>query len=392
MDQNKKYDIAMIGGGLESFMGSIHLKAIEKAGNVQLVTGTFGSTRKTTFDCQEPYGLADRKIYGAYREFFRAQARLPKEQKVLFVTTPLPNTMHYPVAMSAMDAGVPVLGEKPFTCNIDEAANLVRKSRAMGVPYRVAMVYPAYSMLGKACELIKNGRIGIMRRVIISMQLGWMAPRLENRGNRQALWRTDARKNGASGVVHDLCSNCQFVMEYVTGLRITEVCAGGHPCVPGRLIPDDAVVMARTDKGLPAVFLLSQVATGHREGLVLEVLGDKGAIRWWESSSNELVVIGNDGEREVYKDENAASGALGGVDTPFGGSDAYIEALARVYRDYAEFLVGGAKDAGDRVMGMTPEEGLRSIAVIDAVSKSMLPPREGEPPVPKWIPVVVPKV
>ena len=125
---------------------------------------------------------------------------------------------------------------------------------------------------------------------------------------------------------------------------------------------------------------------------MLEVLGDKGAIRWWEGSSNELVVISNDGKREVYKDENAAPGALGGVDTPFGGSDAYIEALARVYHDYAEFLAGGAKDAGDRVMGMTPEEGLRSIAVIDAVSKSMLPPREGEPPVPKWIPVVVPKV
>ena len=140
------------------------------------------------------------------------------------------------------------------------------------------------------------------------------------------------------------------------------------------------------------MFLLSQVATGHREGLVLEVLGDKGAIRWWESTSNELVVLGNDGEKELYKDENAAPGALGGVDTPFGGSDAYVEALARVYREYAEFRAGGAKESGDRVRGMTPEDGLRSMAVIDAVSKSMLPPREGEPPVPKWIPVVVPKV
>lgn len=391
MDQDK-FDIAMIGGGLESFMGPIHLKAMEKAGNVRLVTGTFGSTRKTTYDCQVPYGLADRKIYGAYREFFRAQARLPKEERVLFVTTPLPNTMHYPVAMAAMDAGVPVLGEKPFTCNMDEAANLVRKSKATGVPYRIAMVYPAYSMLAKARDFIKDGRIGIVRRIIISMQLGWMAPRLENRGNRQALWRADARKNGACGVVNDLCTNCQFVMEYVTGLRIKEVCACGRPCVPGRLIPDDGVIIARTDKGLPAVFLLSQIATGHREGLVLEVLGDKGSIRWWESSSNELVVLDNYGHKEFHKDENAAPGALGGVTTPFGGSEAYIEALARVYRDYADFLSGRAKETGDRVMGMTLEEGLRSAAVIDAVTKSMQPVRDGDPPVPKWIPVVVPKI
>ena len=132
----------MIGGGLDSFMGPIHMKAIEKAGNVRLATGAFGSVRQTSFACQEPYGLAGQKIYGTYREFFRAQARLPKEARVLFVTAPVPNTMHYPVAMAAIDAGIPVLGEKPFTCNIDEAANLVRRAKAMGVPYRIAMAYP----------------------------------------------------------------------------------------------------------------------------------------------------------------------------------------------------------------------------------------------------------
>ena len=61
----------MIGGGLDSFMGPIHLKAIEKAGNVRLATGAFGSVRQTSFACQEPYGLAGQKIYGTYREFFR---------------------------------------------------------------------------------------------------------------------------------------------------------------------------------------------------------------------------------------------------------------------------------------------------------------------------------
>ena len=99
----------MIGGGLDSFMGPIHLKAIEKAGNVRLATGAFGSIRQTSLACQEPYGLAGQKVYGTYREFFRAQARLPKEDRVLFVTAPLPNTMHYPVAMAAIDAGIPVL-------------------------------------------------------------------------------------------------------------------------------------------------------------------------------------------------------------------------------------------------------------------------------------------
>ena len=389
--EQEKFEIAMIGGGLESFMGAVHLKAIEKAGNVRLVTGTFGSTRKTTYDCQIPYGLQDSKLYGAYREFFRAQARLPKEKRGLFATTPVPNTMHYPVAMSSMDAGIPVLGEKPFTCNIDEAANLVRKAKAMNVPYRIAMVYPAYTMLGKARDLVRDGRIGIVRRMVISMQLGWMAPRVENKGNRHALWRTDARKNGHGGVINDLLTNCQFVMEYVTGFRISEVCACGHACVPGRLIPDDAVVIARTEQKIPGVFLLSQVATGHREGLVFEIWGDKGSMRWWESDPGKLVIIDVAGERQEYRDDTPP-GAPGGVSTPFGGSEAYVDALARIYRDFANELAGRGTAQGDHVLGMTLDEGLRSIAVIDAATRSMLPPRDDAPPVPKWLPVVVPNV
>ena len=385
----EKADIAMIGGGLDSFMGPIHMKAIEKAGNVRLATGAFGSVRQTSFACQEPYGLAGRKVYGSYREFFRAQARLPKEERVLFVTAPVPNTMHYPVAMAALDAGIPVLGEKPFTCNIDEAANLVRRAKALGVPYRIAMAYPGYSMLMRARDLLREGRIGIVRRVLVSMQLGWMAPRLENRGSRQALWRTDARRNGAGGVVNTLACNCQFVMELVTGFRITEVCAGGHPCVPGRLIPDDAVVMVRTDKGIPGVFLISQVATGHREGLVLEIWGDRGTLRWCESEPGRLVVLEHSGQEQVYSDDTPP-GALGGVDTPFGGSAAHIDALARVYREYADYLQGAS--APERVTGMTLEEGLHSVAVCEAITKSLLPPREGDVPVPKWVPVAVPKV
>jgi len=283
------------------------------------------------------------------------------------------------------------LGEKPYTCNIDEASNLARKAKALGVPYRIAMAYPAYSMILKARDLLKEGRIGIVRRSLMSMQLGWMAPRLENKGSRQALWRTDARRNGAGGVINNLACNCQFVMELVTGFRITEVCGGGHACVPGRLIPDDTVVMVRTDKGIPGIFLISQVATGHREGLMFEIWGDKGTMQWCESEPGRLVILEHDGAEQVYTDDTPP-GALGAVDTPFGGSEAHIDALARVYRDYANFLQGRPESGTDRIMGMTLEEGVRSVAVCEAITKSVLPPREGDPPVPKWVPVTVPSV
>ena len=387
--------VAMVGGGLGSFMGSVHRQAIEKAGNLKITCGAFGSTRQSSFDCQEEFRLGVRDVYGSYRDLLRNQRRMSGDRRVSFVSAVLPNTMHYPVAMMAMDCGLPVLGEKPFTCNLDEAANLVRKSRATGVPYRIAMVYPAYSMLLRARKLFRDGVLGRVRRFHVSMQLGWMAGRVELEGNRQAIWRTDARRNGGGGVINDASCNCQYVLEFITGYRITEVCANARSCVPGRLIPDDAAVFVRTDQGIDGVFLLSQIATGHREGLVVEITGDNGAMLWHESDPGQLVLVANDGSRKVLSDKTA-SGSLGEVAKPFCAGEAYVEALARVYRDFADSLVGRTRRSrtadGNRVLGMTIEEGLRSVAVSEAIVKSATSPTAGDASNPKWVRVAVPAV
>lgn len=387
--------IGMVGGGLASFMGPIHRQAIEKTGMLQVVCGAFGSTRQSSFDCQEPFGLDVRSVFGSYRDMLRRQARLPKEERVSFITTILPNTMHYPVAMMAMDCGIPVLAEKPFTCNMDEAANLARKAKATGVPYRIAVVYPAYSMLLKARKLFRDGVLGRVRRFHVSMQLGWMAGRVELEDNRQAMWRVDARRNGFGGVINDASCCCQYVLESITGYRITDVCANARPCVPGRLIPDDAAVLVRTDQGVDGVFLLSQIAAGHREGLELEITGDNGAMRWRECEPGRLVLIANDGTEKVLTD-NTAPGALGGVTTPFAAGEAYVEALARVYRDFADTLAGRTRRSrtadGNRILGMSIEEGLRTVAVSEAIIKSVSPSPDGSAPTSKWVRVLVPTI
>jgi len=388
-------DIAMVGGGLNSFMGRVHREAIERTKCLRVVVGAFGSTRQSSFDCQEPFGLGVRQVYGSYRDMLRAQGKLPPEQRVKFVTVVTPNTMHYPVAMSAFEAGVPVLGEKPFTHNLDEATNLMRKHLMTGVDYRVAMVFPAYSMLVKARKLLRTGAIGILRRFVFSLQLGWMAKRLENLGSRQAIWRTDPTRNGKGGVILDAASNCQFVLEWLTGLHISEVCAAARPAVPGRLMPDDATVLVRTAEGQGGTFLLSQVATGHREGLSFEISGDKGALLWKQSEPGKLTIIPNDGPAKVMKD-STASGEGGGAEEPFGANPAYIEALTRVYKEFAEAVTGMKKRrvraSDDRILGMTLEEGVRSTAVIDAIMRSIAVPAPDQPPVPKWIPVEEPTI
>ena len=379
---------------MKSFMGNIHREAINKVGNLKIVGGSFGTSKQASYDFIKPMGLNVDDLFPSYRDFLRREKTRKGDQKLLFVSAILPNTMHYPIAMTAMDSGVPILGEKPFTSNLDEAANLVRKQRATKVPYRIAMVYPAYSQLVHAKNLLAKGVIGTIRRFYFSMQSGWMARRVENQGNTHALWRVDGKRNGVGGVLNDCGCHCQFVLEWLTGFEITEVCVGAHACVPGRLIPDDATVLIRTKQGIGGTFMMSQIATGHNEGLTFEITGDKGALLWRQCEPGTLVIVDNDGKRKEMKDATA-SGEAAFAETPYGANAAYVEALARVYEDFTESLQGKKKRSrakDQRILGMTAEEGLRSVAVTTAMEKSVqfVPP--DAPPAIKWQPVVMPQL
>ena len=394
MAESKYFKIGMIGGSMKSFMGNIHREAIAKTGNLKIVGGSFGTSKQASYDFIKPLGLNVDDLFPSYRDFLRRERTRKGDQKLLFVSAILPNTMHYPIAMTAMDSGVPILGEKPFTSNLDEAANLVRKQRATKVPYRIAMVYPAYSQLVHARNLLKKGMIGTIRRFYFSMQSGWMARRVENQGNTHALWRVDGKRNGVGGVLNDCGCHCQFVLEWLTGFEITEVCVGAHACVPGRLIPDDATVLIRTKQGIGGTFMMSQIATGHNEGLAFEITGDKGALIWRQCEPGTLVIVDNDGNRNELKDATA-SGEAKSAETPYGANAAYVEALARVYEDFTESLQGKKKKSrakDHRILGMTAEEGLRSVAVTTAMEKSIqfIPP--DAPPAIKWQPVVMPQL
>ena len=89
-------NIGMIGGGLESFMGEVHRKAIAKAGGLKLTCGAFGSTRQSSYDCQHPFGLDVHDVFGSYRELLRRQHKLPPEKRIAFLTTVVPNTCTTP--------------------------------------------------------------------------------------------------------------------------------------------------------------------------------------------------------------------------------------------------------------------------------------------------------
>ncbi len=118
--------------------------------------------------------------------------------------------------------------------------------------------------------------MGAIRKIMVEYPQGWLSTLSEREGNAQAAWRTDPSKTGKSGCMGDIGTHAAHLAEYISGLKITKICADLNIVVPGRAIDDDGNVLLRFDNGSNGVLIASQIAAGEENALKIKVYGEKG--------------------------------------------------------------------------------------------------------------------
>lgn len=390
--EQQKLKVAMVGGGLESFMGKIHRAAIEASGCLELVCGAFGSTRQRSFEAGRALALDQKRIYGVYRDMFRRESKMPPEDHIDLITVIAPNNMHYPVTMAAFDADLPVFSEKPMSCNMDEAQNLKRRTLMSTEFYTTAYVHPFYPALQALREFVQSGGIGNLRRVDTRYYHGWMGPRLETAGNRSAGWRVDPRRCGAGGAIYDLAGPCLLLAEWTSGLSLTALSAGGRPAVAGRLLDDDVTILLRFDNGAMGTIAASQIAIGEANGMQLAIYGDKGAVHWTQATGNTWTIVDVEGNRTTKTVKNAPVPTAGPnrFAEPYGDDEAFVAALAEAYRDFAQVILAAREGKDYTMRCVSVDEALRVATFNELASRSVNQSVETSPT--KWMLFDVPKV
>ena len=367
----RKLRMAMVGGGKESFIAKYHRMAAQMTGRIELVCGAFGSTRHRSFEGGEELGLPRDRVYGAYRDMLRKEATLDADNRPDFIVIAAPNNLHYPVAMASLDAGFHVFSEKPLTTTMDEVLNLGRKLDDKQRLIGLALSYTGYSMVRHAQSLVREGRLGNIRRVVVECPQGWLATRLETAGNRQASWRADPRRAGPSGCMADAGVHGAYLTELITGLPIAEVSADVRSCVAGRQLEDDGAVLFRLSNGALGVLWASQIAVGENGGLRLRIYGDKGGMLWELDHPTELTVHALSGSSETLR-TSVPVAPLTAV-PPAGRTECSCEALSYVYEQFADGVLAfdGKRDLQPAYPSLN--EGIRCVAFVDAVLRNTRP-------------------
>lgn len=382
---DRKLRMGMVGGGLGALVAPAHRIAAEACGIIELTAGAFSNTRPKSKDDGAAFGVDPKRAYGIYRDLFRREARLPKDQRLDFISIVTPNNMHYPVTMAAIDAGFHVLCEAPIATSLDEAENLARKIAQHNLLYCISQHHTGYPMVAEARKAIDAGELGQIRKIVVEYPQAWLATRIEARGHKQASWRTNPRTSGTTCCMSDVASVAYDLAVSITGLTATEICADLATFVNGRMLDDDGTVCYHCENGAHGLIWASQIAIGEAQALKIRVYGDKGALCWQQAAPDKLTICPLDGKPQTKK------AALPTIkqkpdlpqDMPPGHPDNAVEPLVNIYQSFANRLIeiidGKKTDLSDTPLyGI--EEGLRTMRFIDAISTSI----ESEQ---KWTPV-----
>ncbi len=363
----------MIGGGIGSFIGDVHRKASSIDGMIELVCGAFSSSAEKSKKSGQELFLPANRCYGSFEEMILEEKKLPEGERMDFVSIVTPNHMHFAPAKMALENGFHVVCDKPMTLTIEEAEALEKLVTETGLIFALTHNYPGNPMVKQARAMVANGDLGAIRKVNVQYHQGWLATAVEKTGQKQASWRVDPTKSGVGGALGDIGTHAENLVEFITGMELSEIAADLGRVGAGRVLDDDGNVLLRFANGAKGTMSFSQIATGEENNLIVRVYGEKGSLEWHQENPNELITRWLDEPKKIYtpNGNNLYPESIAASRIPSGHPEGYLEAFANVYRNFATHLMARLEGKPiQRPDYPTVADGVRGVKFIHAAVKS----------------------
>ncbi len=337
-DGTAKIRYGMVGGGRGAFIGAVHRFAARLDDDFVLVAGALSADPDNAQLSGRDLGLDPERTYSNFQDMADREKQRPDGIEAVVIVTP--NHLHYPVAKTFLSAGIDVICDKPLSTTMDEAYELVALAKRSGLIFVVTLNNTGYAMVRQAREMIAAGEIGDIRLVHAAYIQDWLTLPIDAEGHKQAEWRTDPTRAGASACLADIGVHAHSLAAFITGLDLVEVSADLTTFIAGRRLDDNAHVLLRYTSNARGVLMASQVAPGNYNSLSVKVYGSKGGLEWFAETPEFLrftpyreptrtLVRGGAG--------NTAEAARGSR-MPAGHPEGYIEGFANLYRDAAVLI------------------------------------------------------
>jgi predicted dehydrogenase len=366
--------VGVIGAG---FIGPAHVESIRRLGYVEVIAIAASDDASARASADR---LSIPKAYGDYLALIR-------DPEVDVVDICSPNIYHYPAARAALEAGKPVMCEKPLAMTSNESAELVALARQTGLPNAVTFNMRFYPLLHHARDMIAAGDLGTIYSVHGGYWQDWLL--LDTDYN----WRVEAASGGKLRAVGDIGSHWLDLAQFLTGQPVTRVLADLATFVPVRQKPaaaiqafasadvprepitmdteDAATVLVRLGE-IRATMQVSQVAAGRKNRPLIEVNGSNASLCWDGERPNELWVGHRDRPNELLiKDPGLMSPSAAAIaQYPPGHDEGFADTHTAIQRAFFAYIRDGGAASGRAPDFPTFEAGHRENVIADCILRS----------------------
>ena len=360
------------------FIGPAHVEALRRVPGIEVVAI---SDLNPDIARQKAEMLGVEHYYGTFYELLRH----PGIESIHICT---PNNLHYPMTKAALEAGLHVVCEKPLAMTVKEARELVDLAEKKGLVNVTHFNIRYYPLIRHMRAKRKEGQLGEIYSIIGSYLQDWLFYDTDYN------WRLEPDKSGNSKAVADIGSHLMDLLEYISGLTITEVLADFNtihksrkkPLKPvetysGKLLkPEDyqevpiytedyASVMLRFNNGNKGVVTVSQVSAGRKNRLSLEIAGSKQTFSWCSETPNELWIGKRDGANEILLRDpslvDASSRSL--ISFPGGHNEGFPDTSKQMFKEVYQEIRFGRSSSPEYP---TFKTGLRELVLCEKIIES----------------------
>ena len=370
----KMLKTVLIGTG---FMGKVHAENLRRLGNVEIAS-VAGSSEQRARQFGKSIGV--NRTTGNYQE-------LLEDPTIDAVHVLTPNALHHPICRAALQAGKHVLCEKPFTVSLAQARELVDLATETGLANCIQHNLRYYPVVQQMRRMIEAGDLGEILIVQGTYSQDWLL--YDTDWN----WRLNAKDNGALRAMGDIGSHWMDMIQHVTGLRITELCAdlatfhgtrrkpkgsvetfagktleaGEYETVP--IDTDDfGSVLLRMGSRARGAFTVSQMSAGRKNMFTVDIYGTKAGVSWNQERPDELWIGQRNSPNQIIVKDPALlyPQAAAYADLPGGHSEGYDDTHKQVFKRFYARVA----DPAAPLEYPTFEDGLLGMRLLEKVAES----------------------
>lgn len=375
MNQLKTIRVAVAGIG---FIGPVHVESLSRVPGIKVVAchdmNEAGKVKASALGIDSYYTDFDQML---------------READLDCVHLCTPNNLHYPMAKKALEAGIHVVCEKPLALTLQEGAELIALAEKKNLVNAVSFNLRYYPLVRQMKRMRENGETGTIHTVMGSYLQDWLFYETDYN------WRLEADKSGDSKAVADIGSHLIDLIEYTTGLRVSEVMADFSTVHPIRKKPlkavetysgkllsaedyadvpikteDYASVLLRFENGSKGVVTVSQTSAGRKNRLSVEFNGKNLSTAWCSETPNELWVgQRNEANKVLLRDPSLVDSDVRKIISyPGGHNEGFGDTSKQLFKEIYEAVREGKQPAAPSYP--TFKDGLRELLICEKIVES----------------------